>query len=64
MDFQVFSLTVCFGLFHGLVLFPVMLAVAGPNDDTAGPNDENETKLNKPDHPINPLNGHSNAGFD
>jgi len=28
--FKVFVLTVVFGLFHGLVLLPVMLAVAGP----------------------------------
>jgi len=28
--FKVFVLTVLFGLFHGLVLFPVMLFVAGP----------------------------------
>jgi len=28
--FKVFVLTVLFGLFHGLVLFPVMLYVAGP----------------------------------
>ena len=29
---QVFSLTVAFGLFHGLVLFPVLLSVLGPED--------------------------------
>merc|ERR1712228_67330 len=28
--FKVFVLTVLFGLFHGLVLFPVLLSVAGP----------------------------------
>ena len=32
--FQVFSLTVVFGLFHGLVLFPVILSVLGPVDDS------------------------------
>ena len=30
--FKVFSLTVAFGLFHGLVLFPVLLSVLGPED--------------------------------
>ena len=29
---QVFVLTVCFGLFHGLVLFPVLLSLVGPSD--------------------------------
>ena len=27
-----FILTVCFGLFHGLVLFPVLLSLVGPHD--------------------------------
>merc|ERR1712226_1455715 len=29
--FKVFALTVIFGLFHGLVLFPVVLSLIGPN---------------------------------
>ena len=29
--FQVFSLTVVFGLFHGLVLLPVVLSLLGPS---------------------------------
>ena len=29
---QVFLLTVCFGLFHGLVFFPVLLSIFGPHD--------------------------------
>ena len=28
---QVFSLTVVFGLFHGLVLLPVVLSILGPS---------------------------------
>ena len=32
-DYQVFILTVCFGLFHGLVLFPVLLSLVGPYDE-------------------------------
>ena len=31
--YQVFILTVCFGLFHGLVLFPVLLSLVGPYDE-------------------------------
>merc|ERR1719228_1457070 len=30
--FKVFALTVIFGLFHGLVLFPVVLSIIGPKD--------------------------------
>jgi len=30
---QVFALTVIFGLFHGLVLFPVVLSLLGPVND-------------------------------
>ena len=30
--FKVFVLTVLFGLFHGLVLFPVVLSMVGPVD--------------------------------
>ena len=33
--FRVFLLTVIFGLFHGLVLLPVMLCLAGPTDSTS-----------------------------
>ena len=29
--FQVFCLTVVFGLFHGLVLLPVVLSILGPS---------------------------------
>ena len=29
-QFQVFSLTVTFGLFHGLVLLPALLSIMGP----------------------------------
>jgi len=29
----VFLLTVFFGLFHGLVLFPVLLSLVGPHDE-------------------------------
>ena len=37
--FQVFLLTVSFGLFHGLILFPVILALLGPTseDDVKDP---------------------------
>jgi len=35
--FKVFVLTVLFGLFHGLVLFPVMLSVAGPVTNVINP---------------------------
>jgi len=31
--FKVFLLTVFFGLFHGLVLFPVLLSLVGPHDE-------------------------------
>ena len=30
--FQVFSLTVVFGLYHGLVLLPVLLCLVGPSN--------------------------------
>ena len=32
--FKVFCLTVVFGLFHGLVLFPVLLSLTGPTETT------------------------------
>jgi len=35
--FKVFVLTVLFGLFHGLVLFPVLLSVAGPVTNIINP---------------------------
>merc|ERR1712055_928183 len=35
--FKVFVLTVLFGLFHGLVLFPVLLSVAGPVTSIVNP---------------------------
>ena len=31
--FKVFTLTVLFGLYHGLVVFPVVLATLGPQPD-------------------------------
>ena len=37
--FKVFCLTVVFGLFHGLVLFPVLLSLTGPT----GPTDTTDT---------------------
>lgn len=33
-NIQVFALTVIFGLFHGLVLFPVVLSLVGPVNNT------------------------------
>jgi len=35
--FKVFALTVIFGLFHGLVLFPVVLSIIGPKDKKEPP---------------------------
>ena len=35
--FKVFCLTVVFGLFHGLVLFPVILSLTGPIDTAKSP---------------------------
>ena len=32
---QVFVLTVVFGLFHGLILFPSLLAMLGPQNRSA-----------------------------
>ena len=32
-----FVLTVSFGLFHGLVLFPVLLSMVGPHDEPLQP---------------------------
>ena len=32
---QVFLLTVAFGLFHGVVFFPVLLSLCGPDNDNA-----------------------------
>ena len=32
---QVFLLTVVFGLFHGVVFFPVLLSLCGPDNDNA-----------------------------
>merc|ERR1719450_181450 len=53
--FKVFFLTVVFGLFHGLVLLPVILAMAGPADDHVG---EEEDKNEKTES-----NGQNNPGF-
>ena len=41
--FKVFCLTVVFGLFHGLVLFPVLLSLTGPTDTTDTTNATNTT---------------------
>ena len=65
-----FSLTVFLGLFHGLVLFPVMLSLAGPSD-TEEPHedtdtkdkDEPDTEISKTNHSKRQLAGHSNDGF-
>jgi len=41
--FKVFSLTVIFGLFHGLVLFPILLSTIGPEDTAEDtPDNSNE----------------------
>ena len=37
LQHQVFVLTVLFGLFHGLVLFPVLLSLAGPVTNVINP---------------------------
>ena len=37
-----FVLTVVFGLFHGLVLFPVLLSVLGPSDEPSRPEEAPE----------------------
>ena len=78
VPFQVFSLTVCLGLFHGLVLFPVMFTLAGPTNteephsDTKGTDDpdsdtkdkdEPDTEISKTNHSKRQLAGHSNEGF-
>merc|ERR1712038_1047689 len=39
--FKVFSLTVVFGLFHGLLFFPVVLSLLGPEDSDLVPSDSN-----------------------
>ena len=31
--FKVFLLTVAFGLFHGVIFFPVLLSLCGPDND-------------------------------
>ena len=38
-EFQVFCLTVLFGLYHGLVLLPVMLSIMGPASSTRASDD-------------------------
>ena len=67
-----FSLTVCLGLFHGLVLFPVMLTLAGPTDtedshadtDTKDKDEPDaDTEINKTNHSKRQLAGHRNDGF-
>ena len=35
--FKVFTLTVVFGLYHGLVVFPVVLATLGPEQESQSP---------------------------
>ena len=41
-SFQVFGLTVLFGLFHGLVLLPVLLNLLGPNLDAKESTERNK----------------------
>ena len=52
-----FLLTVSFGLFHGLLLFPVFLSLVGPQDDA--PSDSSQTPL---DH-MAKHEGHVNDAF-
>jgi len=40
--FKVFVLTVLFGLFHGLLLFPVLLSIIGPERKTSGSSSESQ----------------------
>ena len=48
-----FVLTVCFGLFHGLVLFPVLLSLVGPSDaQSSAAHDQSEAPT-----------GHCNSTF-
>ena len=42
---QVFSLTVVFGLFHGLLLFPVLLSFLGPEDQKSVSNSSSSTDI-------------------
>ena len=71
---QVFALTVIFGLFHGLVLFPVVLSLIGPvhsiePDSLADSTLTISTATHS--HKISPTSsgsntpkgGHSNLGF-
>ena len=52
---QVFSLTVVFGLFHGVVLLPVILSLLGPSgddddDDYDDDDDPQEARMRKVAH--------------
>ena len=49
--FKIFFLTVIFGLFHGVILLPVVLCYVGPNEKT-----ENTTNVQE-------ITGKTNAGF-
>ena len=40
-----FSLTVVFGLFHGLLLFPVLLSILGPEDQKSVSNSSSSTDI-------------------
>ena len=65
--FQVFVLTVVFGLYHGLILFPALLAMFGPEGGPPPPSNISvlgESKVGPP-HPseISVL-GESNPGRD
>jgi len=70
--FKVFSLTVAFGLFHGLVLFPVLLSVLGPEETS--PASESSSPVTSPSsdvsssasysHTTSPDKGKRNRAFD
>ena len=67
-----FFLTVLLGLFHGLVLFPVLLTLGGPTDaeeldpdtDTKDKDEpDTDTEISKTNDSKRQLAGHINDGF-
>ena len=57
--FKVFTLTVVFGLYHGLVVFPVILVTVGPHQESQSASSTQGTSTK-----IENIMGKNNLGFE
>ena len=62
--FKVFTLTVVFGLYHGLVVFPVILVTMGPLQESQSASSTQGTSTQGTSTKIENIMGKNNLGFE